>query len=66
MTSTIDHDRSQASDNSPSALHELAAHVGIISEYHDIEGRVQRAGDDARRAILSALGYDVSSSAAER
>jgi len=66
MTSTIDHDRSQASDNSPSALHELAAHVGIISEYLDIEGRVQRAGDDARRAILSALGYDVSSSAAER
>ena len=37
-----------------------------MPEYHDIEGRVQRASDDSRRAILSALGFDVSSSAAER
>ena len=66
MTSTVDHDRSQAEENSPSALHELAARAGIIPEYFDIEGRVQRAGDDSRRAILSALGFDVSSSAAER
>lgn len=66
MTSTIDHSRSQASENSPSALHELAAHVGIVSEYHDIEGRVQVAGDDSRRAVLTALGFDVSSRTAER
>jgi hypothetical protein len=66
MTSTIDHDRSQGEDNSPSALHELAARVGIVPEYFDIQGRVHRASDDSRRAILSALGFDVSSSAAER
>lgn len=66
MTSTIDPDRSQAEDNSPSALHELAARVGIVPEYYDIQGRVQRAGDESRRAILSALGFDVSSSTAER
>jgi 4-alpha-glucanotransferase len=66
MTSTIDHDRSQAADSSPSALHALAAHVGIVPEYFDIDGRVQRASDDSRRAILTALGFDVSSPAAER
>jgi 4-alpha-glucanotransferase len=66
MTSTIDHDRSHAEDNSPSALNELAAHVGIVQEYFDIEGRVQRASDESRRAILSALGFDVTSSASER
>jgi 4-alpha-glucanotransferase len=66
MTSTIDHDRSHTPESSPSALHELAAHVGILPAYLDIEGRVQVASDDSRRAILSALGFDVSSSAAEQ
>ena len=60
MTSTLDRDRSRSADDSASPLHDLAAHIGIVTEYFDMEGRIQTATDPARRAILSALGYDTS------
>jgi 4-alpha-glucanotransferase len=63
MTSTLDRDRSRSADDSPSSLHDLAAHVGIVPEYFDMQGRIQRATDDAQRAVLSALGFDASSEA---
>src|SRR3954447_23320146 len=62
MTSTIGHDRSRAERHSESTpLHELAARVGIVPEYFDLEGNLQRASDETRRAVLAAMGIDASS-----
>ena len=61
MTSTVGHDRSRAtSDSESAALRELASHVGIMPEYFDLQGNVQRTADESRRALLAALGFDVS------
>jgi 4-alpha-glucanotransferase len=67
MTSTIDHDRSHlVSDAEAFPLHELAARAGIVPEYFDLQGNIQRASDDTRRALLAAMGIDASSDATAR
>ena len=40
----------------PTALDELCRAYGVASAYHDIWGKVHRASDATRRAILKALG----------
>src|SRR5512133_1906770 len=61
MTSTVGHDRSRAIGGSESAaLRELASRVGIVAEYFDLHGNVHRTSDQTRRALLTALGFDVS------
>ena len=40
----------------PTALDELCRAYGVATEYHDIWGKVHRASDATRRAILKALG----------
>lgn len=51
----------------PSPLARLAAAVGIVPEYVDQTGRERRVTtDDTRRAILTALGFDVSTDDAAR
>jgi len=50
---------------SSSALRALADQAGIIAEYVDQTGKERRATSDrTRRALLSSMGYDVSSDAA--
>ncbi|BFU95972.1 MAG: 4-alpha-glucanotransferase [Nitrospira sp.] len=49
-----------ASDES-SLLATLAERVGIASEYYDIGGTLHVASDDAKRAILSAMGFNIHS-----
>ena len=39
----------------------LASRAGICSDYHDIAGTLHVTSDDTRRAILSAMGFDVAS-----
>ena len=39
----------------------LASRAGICPEYHDIAGTLHVTSDDTRRAILSAMGFDVAS-----
>ena len=39
----------------------LASRAGISPEYHDIAGTLHVTSDDTRRAILSAMGFDVAS-----
>jgi 4-alpha-glucanotransferase len=39
----------------------LASRAGISSDYHDIAGTLHVTSDDTRRAILSAMGFDVAS-----
>lgn len=39
----------------------LASRAGISLEYHDIAGTLHVTRDDTRRAILSAMGFDVAS-----
>lgn len=39
----------------------LASRAGISSDYHDIAGTLHVTSDDTRRAILSAMGFDVTS-----
>ena len=57
----------RAADNSPSALHELAARVGIVPEYFDIARSRRNEPTTTRVArLLSALGFDASPSTAER
>lgn len=47
-----------------SPLRALADRVGILPDYLDISGKTQRTSDDARVALLAAMGYDASSAAA--
>ena len=42
----------------------LAEHVGIAADYHDIAGTLHRTSDETRRAILTAMGFTVDSTAA--
>ncbi|HQY56936.1 MAG: 4-alpha-glucanotransferase [Nitrospira sp.] len=39
----------------------LASRAGILPEYHDIAGTLHVTSDDTRRAILSAMGFQVAS-----
>ncbi|HNO35153.1 MAG TPA: 4-alpha-glucanotransferase [Nitrospira sp.] len=39
----------------------LASRAGIAADYHDIAGTLHVTSDDTRRAILSSMGFDVSS-----
>ena len=41
----------------------LASRVGISPEYHDIAGTLHVTSDETRRAILSAMGFQVGSGA---
>ncbi len=45
-------------------LHALGAHFGIHDAFHDFSGAQHLTSNDTRRAILRALGVDVSSDAA--
>src|SRR6185295_5289398 len=54
---------SDASGSEPSALHQLAEHVGIMPGYHASTGEWRDTGDETRRAILGALGIDASTDA---
>lgn len=47
-------------------LRELAAHVGIVSEYHDMGGHVHVTSDETRRTLLAAFGIDASTDAGAR
>ncbi|MEK7236234.1 MAG: 4-alpha-glucanotransferase [Nitrospirota bacterium] len=42
----------------------LAERVGIAADYHDIAGTLHRTSDETRRAILTAMGFTVDSTAA--
>ncbi len=44
-------------------LARLAERVGIVAEYHDIAGTLHLTSDDTRRAILTAMGLTVDSTA---
>ena len=44
-------------------LAELAERAGIAADYHDIAGNLHRTSDDTRRAILTAMGFAVDSTA---
>lgn len=67
MTSTLGHDRADAAgDSSTLYLRRLAEHVGIVSEYFEVTGERRETSDDTRRALLAALGFDVSSDDAAR
>ena len=50
----------------PSALHELAAVVGIIDAYVDQAHETRATSDDTRRALLAAMGIDASTDDAAR
>ena len=44
-------------------LARLAEHVGIAADYYDIAGTLHLTSDNTRRAILSAMGFTVDSTA---
>ena len=44
-------------------LARLAERAGIATDYHDIAGTLHLTSDDTRRAILTAMGFTVDSSA---
>ena len=44
-------------------LAELAERAGIAADYYDIAGNLHRTSDDTRRAILTAMGFAVDSTA---
>jgi 4-alpha-glucanotransferase len=44
-----------------SALHDLALALGILPSYFDVHGNVRPTSDSTRVALLSAMGFDVSS-----
>ncbi|MEY4706121.1 MAG: 4-alpha-glucanotransferase [Nitrospirota bacterium] len=44
-------------------LSTLAERVGIAADYHDIAGTLHRTSDDTKRAILTAMGLTVDSTA---
>jgi 4-alpha-glucanotransferase len=44
-------------------LAKLAERAGIAADYHDIEGNLHLTSDDTRRAILTAMGFAVDSTA---
>jgi 4-alpha-glucanotransferase len=44
-------------------LARLAERVGIVADYHDIAGTLHLTSDDTRRAILTAMGFTVDSTA---
>lgn len=44
-------------------LAKLAERVGIVADYHDIVGTLHLTSDDTRRAILTAMGFTVDSTA---
>jgi len=44
-------------------LAKLAEHAGIAADYHDIAGTLHLTSDDTRRAILTAMGFTVDSTA---
>src|SRR5438552_16204451 len=46
-----------------SLLARLAERVGIVADYHDIAGNLHLTSDDTRRAILTAMGFTVDSTA---
>ena len=46
------------------ALHRLASTMGIVDVYDDIWGQPHHTSDDARRALLGAMGIDAASDAA--
>jgi len=39
-------------------LRELAGRLGILPEYHDMQGRLQRTGDETRATLLTIMGFD--------
>jgi 4-alpha-glucanotransferase len=41
----------------------LAERVGIAADYYDIAGTLHRTSDNTRRAILTAMGFTVDSTA---
>ena len=41
----------------------LAERVGIAADYYDIAGNLHLTSDDTRRAILTAMGFSVDSTA---
>ncbi|TLY18764.1 MAG: 4-alpha-glucanotransferase, partial [Nitrospirae bacterium] len=46
-----------------SLLARLAERAGIVADYHDIAGNLHLTSDDTRRAILTAMGFTVDSTA---
>ncbi len=46
-----------------SLLARLAERAGIVADYHDIAGNLHLTSDDTRRAILTAMGITVDSTA---
>ena len=46
-----------------SLLAKLAERAGIAADYHDIAGNLHLTSDDTRRAILTAMGFTVDSTA---
>ena len=44
-------------------LSKLAERAGIVADYHDIAGTLHLTSDDTRRAILTAMGFTVDSTA---
>jgi 4-alpha-glucanotransferase len=42
-------------------LRALARRLGILPAYYDMHGKLRRTTDDARAAVLDAMGYDTSS-----
>ena len=41
------------------ALHQLAELVGILPSYYDVQGNLRETSDETRRALLTAMGYEV-------
>jgi len=46
-----------------SLLARLAERAGIVADYHDIAGNLHLTSDDTRRAILTAMGFTLDSTA---
>src|SRR5215510_10021748 len=42
------------------AVRELSARVGILDAYWDQSGHQRRTSDETRRALLTAMGFDIS------
>jgi len=67
MTSTLGQHRADAAgDSSTVYLRRLAEQVGIMPEYFGVTGERFYTSDETRRALLAALGFDVSSDDAAR
>jgi len=55
---------SESMQQDTALLDRLAGRAGIALSYHSIDGTLQVVGDDSKRALLAAMGFDAGSDAA--